>query len=44
MPKMPFEERNKERKDAVGSDFDKALQVFIADRKRMGLTDRTIEW
>ena len=44
MRKMMFEERLRERKDSVGGDFDKALQIFIADRKRMGCTERTIGW
>jgi integrase/recombinase XerD len=44
MPKMPFEERLKDRKDAIGNNFDKALQVFIADRRCTGCTERTIEW
>jgi hypothetical protein len=40
MPKMMFEKHLRERKDSVGGDFDKALQIFIADRKRMGCTER----
>lgn len=44
MRKMMFEERLRERKDSFGGDFDKALQIFIADRKRMGCTERTIGW
>ncbi len=44
MSKLQFEDRLQGRKDAVGADFDKALNVFIADRKRMACTERTIEW
>jgi integrase/recombinase XerD len=44
MPKLLFENRLSERKEAVGGDYQKALEIFIADRKRQGCTDRTIEW
>jgi hypothetical protein len=44
MSKLMFEDRLKGRKDAVGNDFNQAFKVFIADRKRMGCTERTIEW
>lgn len=39
-----FDERLKQRKEAVGGNFDKALEVFLADRRRMGCTERTIQW
>ena len=41
---MKFDERLRNQKEAIGSNFDKALQIFIADRKRMGCAPRTIEW
>ncbi|WP_211236978.1 tyrosine-type recombinase/integrase [Aneurinibacillus terranovensis] len=41
---MPFEQRLRGQKEAVGGDFDRSLQIFIADRKRAGCTERTIEW
>lgn len=44
MPKMQFEDRLRYRKESVGSDYEKTFQVFIADRKRQGCTNRTIEW
>jgi integrase/recombinase XerD len=44
MSKKMFEDRLRDRKETIGSDFEKALQIFIAARKRMGCTERTIEW
>lgn len=44
MSKLRFEDRLKGRKDDVGGDVDEALNVFIADRKRAGCTERTIQW
>lgn len=36
MAKMKFEGRLKARKEEVGDSFEKALSIFIADKKRSG--------